>query len=452
MILFVISCKKDTKVDTRTNPGTTDSSRNLPHSDISKIRLINSFFLPGNYEKKGKDTFYLQFNKAVNLNYIVFNSEGCLPDLEHTITSDSTIIKFYNFLCGGIGGAYPFKFSVSDSLGNVLIDTVTFYCYKRNIPLQGNPINYFITDDNQYCWVLTNSPNQLLCLGINDTSYKKSYDLDFVPTKAIFNYYNNKIYIIPSGDDLIHRDYIYVFNPALGKVDKKILIPHEASTDKEQFAYDLAFGSNGYGMAVVTNDNSYETWLVIDSKLNDSLYTHPMLDPMGTYLGSYSMCFTNYNKTQILALEVGARSRLGVLDCFSHSLTEFSTPVSPLCYSEYFVANKIKNDIFMVNLQTDLDGQFVISNGEITGTATNFDAYNNSEAEFSYRANENNYIYYLDNSVIGIVDYTTGKTLMSTNFSYDLSKISATTDGKYILAKGTNCIKIFDTQMFYQNF
>ncbi|HEX8278768.1 MAG TPA: hypothetical protein VF540_08735, partial [Segetibacter sp.] len=66
--------------------------------------------------------------------------------------------------------------------------------------------------------------------------------------------------------------------------------------------------------------------------------------------------------------------------------------------------------------------------------------------------NENNYVYYLDNNVIGVVDYNTGDVLMNTNFYYSLRQIQSTTDGKYLLATGTNCIKVFNTDMFYLNF
>jgi hypothetical protein len=87
----------------------------------------------------------------------------------------------------------------------------------------------------------------------------------------------------------------------------------------------------------------------------------------------------------------------------------------------------------------------------MTGSSTNFGAYNGSEADFSYCSGENNYIYYFDNHAFGIVNYNSGEVLMNTDFAYNLSKIVSTTDGKYILCTDINSIVFFDTNIFYQN-
>lgn len=443
ILVLLISCKKS---------GTVNNSANIPTIDTTKIRLTSSSFFPENLEKKGKDTFYLNFNKSVNIINIRFKLSYCLPDLVYTTTNSGRTVKFYNFLCGGLGGSYPFEFTVSDSLGNKLTDSVTFNCYTRNIETLGNVTNYFISEDNNYCWATTTSPNQILCLGITDTTFKKAYNLNFVPLKAIYNNYNNRIYIIASTADNLHRDSIYVLNPSNGIIEKSIRIPLQDGSNIKQYGSDIAIGNNGYGILQVDTQYSSAYWLVINTAANDTLFRHPDIIALtNPYLTGFRMCFTNYDKTKILALEEGGRCRLGVLDCVTHSLTELSVPISSQCYSSFFVPNKVKNDFFMVNLQSQPYGQFIVSNGNVIGTSTNFDTYNNAEADFSYRPNENNYIYYLDDYIIGIVNYTTGRILMSTKFSRDLNKIKATTNGKFVIAQGKNCLKIFDTNLLYLN-
>lgn len=438
-----MGCKKNDPV---TNTSDTPVSPPANQEDTTKFALINHYYTPGNLEAGGLDTFTLEFNRTVKVTNILLVNNPCSPNLKYNVTNGGNVVKFYNFLCGGLGEQYAFQYSITDTLGNQLIDTATFNCYTRKISLKGSPVNYFISDDNKFCWVITNSPNQILCLGISDTTIKKSYDLSFEPRNAVYNYYNNRIYIFSSPGDFSHREYIYVMNPENGKIEKTLQIPYDFS-NKPLFAESLAFGSNGFGIVICENDNSSETWLMIDSKQNDSMY----VDSVNYYLYSFRRLYTNFDKTKIIALQQDGNCRFGIIDCFSHSITELSTPVSPVCYNSYIAVNKMKDQFFVVNLQTTGYGQFIISNNTMTGADTNFDAYNGSEADFSYRPGENNYIYYFDSHVFGIVDYNTGNVLMNTDFAYNLKKIVATTDGKYIVCTDINSIVFFDTKIFYQN-
>jgi len=93
------------------------------------------------------------------------------------------------------------------------------------------------------------------------------------------------------------------------------------------------------------------------------------------------------------------------------------------------------------------DGQFLVSNGSIVGTS-NFDAYGGSEADFSYRNNENNYIWYFDNHVIGLVNYANGTVLSMYGFASSIDKIATTTEGKYVISRGNNSLLLFGTGMF----
>jgi len=364
-----------------------------------RLALIGSTYIPGNFEKSIKDSFLLQFNKSVQVRHIKFKKDYCLPDIRYDVVNNGTAVKFSNFLCGRLGGEYPFEFSVSDSAGAVLTDSIMFNCYTRKIIMTGNPVNYFITSDNNFCWVTTTSPNQVLSFSLTDTLYKKAYDLNFVPRKAVYNSYNNKIYIFPVLDDYTHRGNIYVMNPATGIIEKTIhLFPDQLNHPQhlDLFAFDIAFGANGYGIILVYDDVFSSRWKIIDSQQNDTIYIHPSFPANGNgnvRLSSFKTSQPNFDKTKIFSLE---------------------------------------------------------SYGNPVGAVTYFDGRGDAEADFSYRANESNYIYYLDDHLIGIVNYNNGDILMSINFSYDLHQISSTTNGKYIVSIGNNCMEIFDTQLFYQ--
>ena len=418
-----------------------------------RLALIGSTYIPGNFEKSIKDSFLLQFNKSVQVRHIKFKKDYCLPDIRYDVVNNGTAVKFSNFLCGRLGGEYPFEFSVSDSAGAVLTDSIMFNCYTRKIIMTGNPVNYFITSDNNFCWVTTTSPNQVLSFSLTDTLYKKAYDLNFVPRKAVYNSYNNKIYIFPVLDDYTHRGNIYVMNPATGIIEKTIhLFPDQLNHPQhlDLFAFDIAFGANGYGIILVYDDVFSSRWKIIDSQQNDTIYIHPSFPANGNgnvRLSSFKTSQPNFDKTKIFSLESYGNCRLGVLDCISHTMTEMEHSLSSLFYSNFITTHKLKNDIFFGNVP---EGQFIISNGNPVGAVTYFDGRGDAEADFSYRANESNYIYYLDDHLIGIVNYNNGDILMSINFSYDLHQISSTTNGKYIVSIGNNCMEIFDTQLFYQ--
>lgn len=439
--VFYYGCKKE-----EVTPGPVIT---VPLPDTAGLRLLSSDFVAGNFEKNGLDTFYLFFNKKVQVKHIRFKSDYCLPHLKHITSAGGTTVKFYNFLCGGIGGSYPFEYSVTDSTGKALTDSITFHTFTRYISQPGTISSYFVSKDNDFIWIASRAPNRITCVGIRDTSYHKNFELSFPPEKVVFNYFNNRLYIIPFFGDISSRGFIYVMNPTTGMIEKSIKIPTPAA-NMQMYARDLAIGANGVAMVKVTDQYYSSSWMVMESGRNDTFYYHPQRFS-GVRLADISMCFTGGDENKVYGLENGGSCRLAVLDCSTLALTELSTPVSPRCFSSYIAVNKKTDDVFMVNLQSQPYGQFMISKGVMAGYATNFDAYGNSEADFSYRAGEDMHVYYLNSNVIGIVDYSAGNILITTRFAYGLNNISTTTDGKYLVAMGTSFIKLLDVGMFYRN-
>jgi hypothetical protein len=442
LVLLTTACKKtDSPFVPPTDPppsGTQNDS----------LRLLSTSYKPGNTVKGAQDTFNLFFNHSVTINWIQLKNSNCLPDFKFKTTDSGKTVQFYNFLCGGLGSDYTFQYTVTDSVGKQHSDTVNFHCYTRRINVTGTVSSYFISKDNQYGWILTRAPNQIVQVGITDTDYRKSYPLSFLPSKAVYNYDNGKIYILPGIEDYAHRDSVYVMEPATGAITRKIFVVRNPD-NREQFGEDIAFGANGLGMLKTADDNYSTGWLVIDSRISDTLYRHPSLVAGSSASGlfSFKMCYPNYDGSKVMGLESYGSCRLVVLDCNTHALSELEFPPSPHCYSSYFILNKLKDQLFMVNLQITGDGQFLVSNGSIVGTS-DFDAYGGSEADFSYRANEINYIYYFDNHVFGVVNYSGGNVLSMYGFAYSIDKMAATTDGKYIVTRGTNSLVLFETGMF----
>jgi hypothetical protein len=442
IIFLFIACKKNTAVDP-TDPGVAPPT-------AKKLILTGQSYKPGNSERGILDSFSLQFNHPVHINYLYFESDYCLPDLRFKTTGDHSKVVFDNFLCGALGAENPFIFSVTDSSGETLVDTTTFSCYTKKYVTAGTLINYYISQDNRYCWAITQFPNQLICFGIMDTAYKKVYDLNFSPFNLVYNPYNSKLYLL-SGQ-VSHRDSIFVFNPSAGVIDKIIGVPPDDGSDPQHpkiFPYGLAFGLNGFGVLLVEDDASNPIWKVIDSRANDSIYISPaFLADGNTRLASFSSVFTNFDQSKLIMLENYGHCRLGVMDCTTHELTEQENSLSPHYYSQYIIPNKTSDKVLFINAPS---GLFIVSAGNTPGAVMDFDALGSPSADFSYKSTETNFIYYLDSHVIGIVDFNSGLIRMSTNLKANLNNIRSTTDGKYLFAMGSNYLEMFETDTYFKS-
>ena len=442
IIICVFACKK-----TGVNESTTVTAPPPPPPPVTApLKLDSAIWVPGNLYENIIDTYYLHFNRKIELQSLVFKQNFCLPQLKHSITNNGRTVKFYNFLCGKLGSEYPFEFRVKDTLGNVLTDSVTFKQYSFKLVLPGTPTHYFITPDNNFAWVTTRSPNKLLCLGLNDTSFRKIYDLPFIPWKLVQNYANNSLYILPSPEDMVYSSKIFRVNPATGIINKVIdVLPDSLNHPQHQklMARDIAFGNNGYGIILVVDNNYSQRWKIIDSRYNDSIYIHPTFG--NNYLTEFSQSFTNYDGTKIYSLKSFGNCRLGVLDCNTGIMTELSHSLSSQYYSRFITVHKKKNDIFFGNAL----GQFIVSNGIVTGAVTQYNGQFDPEAAFSYQQGENNYIYYLNDHLFGMVNYNNGQILMTGNLYYNLKQVETTTDGKWVITRGDNSLTVFSTDIFH---
>jgi hypothetical protein len=421
-----------------------------------QLKLTSSSYILGNREKNIPDSFLLQFNKKVSFNYIRLKSNLCLPDFKHEIVNSGTLVRVYNVLCWGLGAEYTFEYSVSDNSGKTLVDSIQYNCYTKKVNFTGYVQDYFVTDDNKYCWVITSQPNQLICIDIDNGTVAKKFDLNFTPVAAVYNYYNNKIYLTRASWDNVYPNSIFVLNPSSGVIEKTIpILPDQYDLPQAQnvSAYTVNFGLNGYGVVLMGASVGYGRWKIIDSRLNDSIYIHPgWLAATGGYgnsrLSSFKSAQLSHDKTRIYMLEMFGSARLGVLDCVNQDISEYEPPNASLNYNNFIIPNKLRNSIYFGNIQY----QYIVSGNSILGYTSSLDNRFTPSADFSYRANEQNMIYYLnDNNGFSLMSHNTGTTLMRCKMKYGLKDITATTDGKYIVTSGESSIYIFDTNMFYRH-
>jgi hypothetical protein len=444
IVLFFlqVACKK-TKTDTPVSP-----------PPVIPILLTGSDYHLGNVEKNIKDTFTLQFNKGIQVRHIL-NKSLCLPDLHFVMEDNNKTIKFTNSVCYGLGSEYVFEFSVADNNGQVLTDSISFHGYvqKKNFP--GIIRDFFIMPDNTSCWITTSDPNRLILYDINQGMVTKTYDLSFTPSTTKWNPYNNNFYVLQSLSDIVDPLKIYVINPGSGTIEKTIPIlrdqydPPPSSSVRVNPA-DLAFASNGYGILIQGGAGSGR-WKIIDSRLNDTLYVHPewLSQENGTgndRFRSFLDPQSNFDNTKILMLETYDIPQLAILDCISHSLTEYVPPGASMDYRNYVVQNKKNSSIYFGNIRN----QYIMSGSSSQSQISSFDNRFDPSGDFSYRPNETNHVYFMNMYTLSLLDYNNAITKMSCLFLPGLKKIKTTTDGKYLLAASYTSLLVFDTNIFYR--
>jgi hypothetical protein len=325
------------------------------------------------------------------------------------------------------------------------------------MPIDGQLIHYFITSDNKFCWISTQAPDRLYCYGIDDSTYKRVYDLPFKPGKILINPYNQKLYVLNYFAFITNTDKIYVMEPATGKIEKTITIAKDIydNPQKRITVSDIAFGFNGYG---IINTSTIETgparWRIIDSRFNDTIYAHP--EWIATFTGTSNRALKelfnfneNYNRTRIYMKQPYSQPRGAYIDCNSGLVSEItysyllSNPPN-----HYIISSKNQEKLFVASYGF----QGILSNGNWSNYSQ-FDNRYSETADFSYRPGEDDIVYYRSRDYsyeFIILDYRNSKVLMKTNVPPAFNKINATSDGKYIIAIGEGGIFIYDTSLLYR--
>ncbi|MBK7289593.1 MAG: hypothetical protein IPI78_04720 [Chitinophagaceae bacterium] len=160
----------------------------------------------------------------------------------------------------------------------------------------------------------------------------------------------------------------------------------------------------------------------------------------------------NYNKTKIYMNREYSLGRGAVLDCDNQRMTELNYPSSNP--NHYTVPSKKEDKLFVASYLY----QGIIGTNSPSYNSQFDNRYSNT-ADFSYRPNDQNIIYYRGREFstdyeFMVLDYNNGNVLMRTNVSSEFEKINATTNGRYVLAlvgnPGNNNLFVFNTDIFYR--
>lgn len=378
----------------------------------SKLKLLSLKGIIGNDEIGVLDSVLLVFNKPI-VNYsIVSDYIYCYPEIFDEIVQNGYGIRFA-YGCARLAEEFPFLVKATAIDGEVFDQRITVPFYLNKLALDGTISSFSLLDDQRYCWITTQNPDAFLNIDLHSMTIKCNYGLDFTPQGLSYNYYNNFLYIY--GDDRID-----VYNQS-GNFIKTLSFEFPGTVLR---AYTLVFCNNGYGVMLYQAMNRGTSWKVIDSSKEDSMYYHPIIFENNHYL-NFKNAWLNHNRNQIILLHDYASCDLSYLDDITHELTTI-TPASTT-QGEFITPNRLDDRIYIGQLydQFIMNPDFTISN------VSYIDNKNNGSADFSYRENGENLIYFCDANTLRIMDYGNSSTIMSCENKYGLKDFIADTRGIY---------------------
>lgn len=415
------------------NPNSSDDENQPPEVD-NQPPIIEDY---SGYEGKASvnDSIFMLFDDKINVNYIErSDNENLIEDFIYF--ADSCGVKF-DYPDDKLGGECSFRYSVSDSIDNTTTQNFSVSYLPEIVEFDQYVKDFFVDDNNEYCYVYTSHPYQnyhhkLHVVSLNDFQIISEIEIDNRLNFFQINPYDNHLYY-----SYKNEPKIYIVDPLSLEFIRTIYCE---PSQHNNYIDDLSrFGcaSSGHMFVTMARDTRALEYRVYDLAINDSSYVVVELyELQGKVHNSY-----NYEKFLILSLYGLGLDILDPQTCkFEHYW------LSGVSQIQLFKPSKTRNSIFVAGLyqQTIYD---------YDGNNSNFSywsSFDETYADFSYRDNEMNLIYYY-NTYYGLhlLDYENQETIFECNFQYGFqpkdSNISyindilhTTTDDKFLIVSNEN--------------
>lgn len=437
------------------------SSRSYP------IKLVKYEGLIGNREREIEDSVYLLFNKPVKIESIKSNWEGFISEIKYYQTDNNYGVMF-SFPGAELGGNYPFTISVNDFDGGTFSENINIPFFKSKFDVNGYITDYLLINDEKEILISAFYPSRLIKYSIALDSVIQVYDLSkhIAPIKMSYNPYNSKIYIMGANPDtdyrgtIINRPDIYTFDLQTGQIIKAITIEPDEEDHPQYpaiFPSNIGFTKSGVGVVLLhSNGSSATRWKLIDCKNGDRIYKYPFYDSTIDKFTLFNTVHMNYDKTKLYLTQPNGSCDYGIFDASTQRISILRPTSTTRSYS---LTPYRKSDRFYVRQLYD---QFIIDLKGNLSQISYLDSRHAGGADFSYRENELNIVYICEShSFVNfpngfyLIDYSTGKTLMSCDLIESLEKFSTTLDGELALAYKLNLgssssFFVFETKYFHR--
>ncbi len=392
------------------------------------------------------DSITLGFNKPITVTKITADYQNCISSLKYRYLNGDKGVRF-QYGCASLCSAYTFSITVKDRRG--LSATMPFkkeyYTYKTVMP--GRIVNFWVTDDNQTCWMAIQKGDviigpqgngSLMAMSLKDFKIIKEYPLPKSIVNFTYNAYNKAFYV------LTNEPLILKVDPATGNVLKQIPInklPEDNQIYPEIYPGSINFADNGYGILTCgALKSSGESWRVIESDKDDAMSVHPLrkTQPMLTVVTR-----NDFDK-KYLYLRYPYSLETFILNAETRQTTPFTIPVTG--GTPFIVTNKKNNKAFFIQTYEQYIYDFA------TKAMSKLSYFGHGGlGEFSYRENDEDIIYFFDaDKRFNVLNFKNATTLLQ--FPSSLRDMYyrpiATTDGKLLLVRQDEQFYAFNTSMF----
>ena len=409
----------------------------------------------GNSVNDVADSIRLKFNKPVKIDEIKSNWEYCLSSIDFKQTFNDCGVSF-TFSCAELGGVYPFTIEVSDESGNKLESEISAPFYHKRLDFDGdaqNILDYMFINDDKEILIATQNPSQISRYSLETFSVVDAYDLPpaFITRKLIFNPFDYKIYFVGSTNE---EGFLYSLNIQTGEIVEEIkFMPDEDDHPQHPhiLPYDIGFTNTEFGIVLLhTAGSSGIRWKIVDISSKQTT-NYPFVNGDVTPGSNFNSISPSYDYSKLFLSVPYLSNTIGVFDGETTHISLLKPESGG--YGKKIFSDRISDRIYAV----ELNQQYII---DLDGNMSNiFEFYNlNSYADFSYRKNEENYIYHLNNEFhypsFGIIDYDLPNYIMKCDILHGFETLKASIDGKYIVSYRNNyemsSLYIFKTDDFYK--
>lgn len=427
-------------------------------STSAPLQLTSYEGIIGNLDKGIQDSVYLHFNNAIQSITIKSNIDYCQSALNYNYTNNSTNVMF-SFGCAALGGNYPFTITATDQNGNSFSKDINVPFYKSKLNVPGFISDYVLINNEKEVLIATFAPDKLIRYSVEKDSVLQTYDLSayMSPIKLSYSPYDSKVYIMGTSPGATYRySYmtlpdIYTLNLQSGQIVKSITIPADPNElYPVNIPFNIAFTKNGHGELLLrSNISSALRWRFIDATQNYLVSTPAGAIGDGDYYDNLQL---NYDQTKIISTQTYVGSCVyGVFDGNTQQLTTIKP--GSVTRSVFITPNRKNGTIYFGQLYD----QFIMDLQGNMSQISGIDNRSNGTADFSYRPNENDVIYFCDDSYLQVLNYSNASTIMNTGVITGLRKFTSTVDGNSAIAYQlsntdvSSSLFIFDTGSFYRN-
>ncbi|HEX5168684.1 MAG TPA: carboxypeptidase regulatory-like domain-containing protein [Cyclobacteriaceae bacterium] len=415
------------------------------------LKLLNVNYFADNKENESLDSISLQFTKPV-ADAVVLPNGGLLNE-EINYKINRNILTF-PYEKAKLGDEHLFSVSVYDGPDLYNFEfTAQFYTAKLNLP--GYVVDYTLSDDNKIIWAVTQYPNKVFKISVPDLMILREQNLDFEPLKIKWNSFQNKLNIFDAAPGCnceeiaggnCKDNYLLYFDPddfSVGKSEIKMIEGYDDDCyrfgDPYVFPKDICLLANGTGLIKLADRDLNLSWRFIDSNHFDSTF----ISGSNTDI-RYEGMHVNYDRSKIY---VHDQASVYVFEPEDSTFRQYNSPFTGQV--GFIIPHKKKNLLYHHEYpQFISDGNGYISYKSYIQTVNQY----NEAMDFSYKADEEQSMYYLKDGLFQIMDYERALTTLKTDAIIDLTNIRSATDGVYFTAikrndDGSTDFFIFDTSI-----